>query len=325
MAEIQPIRILHISDFHLNGKYVDDAKTLLQNMLDAIENANLQIDLVIFSGDMIDKGGKDFSGGITEALNTFKTEIIDEICSKLKLTIERFVFTPGNHDVNTKKANELTDIGIETTYMTEESKVSTFIKNPDLFRSQYFQRIEDVKEFEKGCYESIMKDDYNYDLLASNFKYLIKDIKIGVTSLNSSWRYNDESKRKNLIVLGCDQITDSHPKIKDCQLKLAVTHYDYTELPEFEQETVKNMIAQNYDVLFVGHTHSSSVEFINTSSGASLLHMKTAGSLIGNKYISSIEYQNAFHILSYYPDHIDVVLFEQKMDSFLSKINLLEI
>lgn len=319
MAEIQPIRILHISDFHLNGKYVDDAKTLLQNMLDAIENANLQIDLVIFSGDMIDKGGKDFSGGITEALNTFKTEIIDEICSKLKLTIERFVFTPGNHDVNTKKANELTDIGIETTYMTEESKVSTFIKNPDLFRSQYFQRIEDVKEFEKGCYESIMKDDYNYDLLASNFKYLIKDIKIGVTSLNSSWRYNDESKRKNLIVLGCDQITDSHPKIKDCQLKLAVTHYDYTELPEFEQETVKNMIAQNYDVLFVGHTHSSSVEFINTSSGASLLHMKTAGSLIGNKYISSIEYQNAFHILSYYPDHIDVVLFEQKNGQFFEQ------
>ena len=319
MDKKQPIRILHISDFHLNGKYVDDAKTLLQNMLDAIEKTNQQIDLVVFSGDMIDKGGKDFSGGITEALNTFKTEVIDEICNKLKLSADRFVFTPGNHDVNTQKADNLADEGIENNYMTDESKVSTFIKDPNLFRSKYFQRIEDVKEFEKNYYEVIMKDGYTYDLLASNFKYLINDIKIGITSLNSSWRYNDESKRKNLIVLGCDQITDSHPKIKDCQLKLAVTHYDYNELPEFERENIKKMIAQNYDILFVGHTHSSDVEFINTSSGASFLHMKTAGSLIANKYISSIGYQNAFHILSYFSDHIDVVLFEQKNGQFFEQ------
>ena len=319
MEEKQPIRILHFSDFHLNGKYVEDAKTLLQNMLDAIKKANQQIDLVVFSGDMIDKGGKDFTGGITEALNTFKTEVVDEICNRLKLTADRFVFTPGNHDVNTQKADELTDEGIENNYMTDESKVSTFIKEPKLFRSKYFQRIEDVKEFEKNYYEGIMKDNYTYDLLASNFRYSIKDINIGVTSLNSSWRYNDESKRKNMIVLGRDQITDSHPKIKDCQLKFAVTHYDYIELPEFERENIKKMIAQNYDVLFVGHTHSSDVEFINTSSGASFLHMKTAGSLIANKHISSIGYQNAFHILSYFSDHIDVVLFEQKNGQFFEQ------
>ena len=200
MEEKQPIRILHFSDFHLNGKYVEDAKTLLQNMLDAIKKANQQIDLVVFSGDMIDKGGKDFTGGITEALNTFKTEVVDEICNRLKLTADRFVFTPGNHDVNTQKADELTDEGIENNYMTDESKVSTFIKEPKLFRSKYFQRIEDVKEFEKNYYEGIMKDNYTYDLLASNLRYSIKDINIGVTSLNSSWRYNDESKRKNMIV-----------------------------------------------------------------------------------------------------------------------------
>ena len=63
MDKKQPIRILHISDFHLNGNYVDDAKTLLQNILDAIEKANQQIDLVVFSGDMIDKGGKTFLVG----------------------------------------------------------------------------------------------------------------------------------------------------------------------------------------------------------------------------------------------------------------------
>jgi len=67
-----PIRILHISDFHLNGKYIEDARTLLDNLLDAVIQSNQQIDLVIFSGDMIDKGGKDFSGGIGEAFIAFK-------------------------------------------------------------------------------------------------------------------------------------------------------------------------------------------------------------------------------------------------------------
>lgn len=77
--ENSPIRILHISDFHLSGKYIEDAKTLLDNLLDAIVQSNQQIDLVVFSGDMIDKGGKDFTGGIVEAFNTFKNVVIDVV------------------------------------------------------------------------------------------------------------------------------------------------------------------------------------------------------------------------------------------------------
>lgn len=314
-TEISPIRILHISDFHLSGKYIEDAKTLLNNLLDAIIQSGQQIDLVVFSGDMIDKGGKDFVGGIDEAFNIFKSIVIDVICNKLRISADRFVFTPGNHDVNTAKANELEDYGIEEKYMNSENNVSQFIKSPNLFGGKS-QRIEDVKNFEKRYYTDIMGEKYHYGILASNFLYTIKEKSIGITSLNTVWRYNDESKCTNKIVLGTDQIIDSQQTIKDCQIKLAITHYDYLELPEFEKDRAQEMIAQNFDVFFAGHTHSSTVDFISTSSGNSFLHVKTAGSLIANKHISSVDFQNAFHIISYYPDHIEVVSYKQENGQF---------
>lgn len=313
-TDVSPIRILHISDFHLSQHYIKDSQTLLTNLLDAIIASSQQIDLVVFSGDMIDKGGKDFEGGIAEAFNKFKEIVIDFICEKLNISPDRFIFTPGNHDVNTVKANELEDVGIESRYMNGEVQVSQFIKDPNLFEGKA-QRIEDVKNFEKGFYTDIMGEKYHYGILASNFLYTIKGKSIGVTSLNTVWRYNDESKCTNKIVLGKDQIIDSQQIIKDCQIKLAITHYDYLELPEFEKDEVAKMIAENFDGFFVGHTHSSTAGFISNSSGY-FLHVKSAGSLIANKHISSEKFQNAFHIVSYYPDHIEVVLYKQENGQF---------
>ncbi|MBP9990607.1 MAG: metallophosphoesterase [Bacteroidales bacterium] len=316
-TDVSPIRILHISDFHLNGKYVEDAKTLLNYLIDAIIGSGQQIDLVVFSGDMIDKGGKDFVGGINEAFSTFKEIVIDSICSKLKISPDRFIFTPGNHDVNTKKVNHYEDVGIENESMNNEDQVSQFIKGPELPRAT--QRIEDVKNFEKEFYTSNMGDRYHYGILASNFLYEIKGKSIGITSLNTVWRYNEESKRTNKIVLGKDQIRKSHEKIKDCQLKLAITHYDYLELPEFEKDEVAKMIAENYDAFFVGHTHSSNVYFMDIDTGYSFLHVRTAGSLIANNDIMSVDFQNAFHIVSYYPDHIEAVLYKQENGQFFNQ------
>ena len=58
------MRILHFSDFHLRpngqGKRSMD---IFNRMMEKLQEINLEenIDLVIFSGDMIDKGGKDFN------------------------------------------------------------------------------------------------------------------------------------------------------------------------------------------------------------------------------------------------------------------------
>ena len=66
------MRILHFSDFHLRpnglGKRSMD---IFHRMMEKLQEINQEenIDLVIFSGDMIDKGGKDFNISL---MNVFK-------------------------------------------------------------------------------------------------------------------------------------------------------------------------------------------------------------------------------------------------------------
>ena len=54
------MRILHFSDFHLNGGMIQDAKHTLKYMFIAIEQIQEEtpIDLVIFSGDILERGGE---------------------------------------------------------------------------------------------------------------------------------------------------------------------------------------------------------------------------------------------------------------------------
>lgn len=313
MSEIQPIRILHFSDFHLNKNHEEHAEKLLSNMLKAIKANNKPIDLVIFSGDMIDQGGKSY-GDISVAFERFKEIVIDKICDQLNISSERFVFTPGNHDIDGTKINPEADIGINQIHMTEEGKVHEYITTKSIFEREYPGRIQSVKDFEKLYYETLSNVQYTQGVLASNFVFSINGIKIGVSSLNTIWRcnYAKEKSEFNPIILGMDQISDSSDLIEECAVKFAVTHFDYDYLPEFEKDHVKDMIANNYDVLFTGHTHSTHVQSIMTSKGQKFLHLKSAGTLDCNRYSTHIDYQNAFQILTYYlEDHIEIIVYKQ--------------
>ena len=58
------MRIIHFSDFHLRADHLDRAESIVKRLKEIFRaiNAERKIDLVIFSGDMIDKAGKDFPG-----------------------------------------------------------------------------------------------------------------------------------------------------------------------------------------------------------------------------------------------------------------------
>ena len=106
------MRIIHFSDFHLQGDQIDRADTLVARMLEAIVPLHRQkpVDLIVFSGDLIDKAGKEFPEPKMEnAYNQFRTTVIDRMVAELGLPQCRFVFSPGNHDVNRKAESEEDD------------------------------------------------------------------------------------------------------------------------------------------------------------------------------------------------------------------------
>lgn len=56
------MRILHFSDFHLNGKKLAEAQQILDQMIAVINvlKKEQKFDLVIFTGDMLEQGGDGF-------------------------------------------------------------------------------------------------------------------------------------------------------------------------------------------------------------------------------------------------------------------------
>ena len=97
------MRIIHFSDFHLRADQQERAKSIVKRLKEALRTINTerQIDLIIFSGDMIDKAGKDFSDPkMLCAFEMFKKMVIMPLTSEVRLAPNRFVFTLGNHEID---------------------------------------------------------------------------------------------------------------------------------------------------------------------------------------------------------------------------------
>ncbi len=292
------ISILHFSDFHLDGEHIDDAKNLLEFMCDSLKDKKGLIDIIVFTGDMINKGGHGF-GSINEAFEKFEEIVITKLCETLSLSKERFIFIPGNHDIDQKAILRFGDKEIDEEFNIGEDRVVQFMKAS--YVDQYTERMKAVKTFEKDYYTLLYtQETYSYNQFQSNFKLDINGIKVGITSLNTIWRSgaNDEGK----IVLGLCQINESVPFISDCQIKIAATHYRYDKLKEFERDSLKRRLADEYDVFFSGHTHSNHVEFVYESNGNFFLDVNTSGSLTNNEFKDDDKHKNAYQIITIYPN-----------------------
>ena len=71
--KLKKMRIIHFSDFHLDKSNLTQSNNIvyhLENTLKLI-NQEKNIDLILFTGDMINQGGQNFPT-VEEAFKTFK-------------------------------------------------------------------------------------------------------------------------------------------------------------------------------------------------------------------------------------------------------------
>lgn len=194
------MRILHLSDFHLNkttrADWNDHVKDSLIQKIKEL-NTTERIDIIAFTGDLIDKGGKEL-GGADDAFKIFKEEIILPLLEAAGIGIDRFFITPGNHDI-VRDLDTLRDELGSREYFTKHQNISSFILEA-LSKNIYdgFQRIVPYKAFEKDLYQSV--PNYSHSIFESSFKLDIHGAKIGISCINSSWRcYDDEDYGRILI------------------------------------------------------------------------------------------------------------------------------
>ena len=89
--------ILHISDLHIGFKNENNCNLMdpsyIKKMIDAIEAMKININAIIISGDIVDKG-------IESIKYNTANDIINDICQKLDVDKKNLLIVPGNHDVN---------------------------------------------------------------------------------------------------------------------------------------------------------------------------------------------------------------------------------
>lgn len=304
------MRILHFSDFHLRpnglGKRSMD---IFHRMMEKLQEINLEenIDLVIFSGDMIDKGGKNFTVPLYRCFQDFEKNIINPLVELLHIGYHQFLFVPGNHEVDRirkdknlePKTNNDDDI---------EYFLSTNSTVPQLLDFLCFQR----EYYEAHKIEGMLVD--NKGLQMTLILPLNNGIKVGVSLLNSAWMCKGDEDKGN-IKIGTSQINQSWPLIRDCQVKIAVAHHHYDFLEESESLKISGILHAHYDILAVGHTHGMRAKYENDEKGCIFISV-AAGNLYDNLHKEDPMYKNGFTILDFneVARYMDVTPYHQDSD-----------
>lgn len=287
-----------MSDFHLDkseDKIAISKKTIdsLCSILKDIDSKK-KIDLIIFSGDMINTGGKSFDSTYN-AFKAFKILFIEKVLHTLKLPQERFILSPGNHDVDRSLDNKYIESGLSLELINSD-EVGKFYKSE---KEDGIKRIEPYKRFEKDLYKnSFQESDFYQKKFESAYKIQIDDTKIGVASLNTAWRCWDSGTDKGKILLSEHQIKESSEFLSDCNIKIAVAHHHYNQLAEFEQNQVEKLLNQNFQIYFCGHTHNCKMQLCMMPTG-NMFTFITPGILAENYNTTTTEYKNGISVIDY--------------------------
>ena len=140
------IRILHASDLHASANRSLDQGVLVKALLKDVEafQKDVPIDLVVFSGDLA------FSGK-AEDFDLARTMFLQPLMESLRLTPERVVLVPGNHDIDRSRINEYVEAGLQQKLTDRDAVNSLFAKEAELRTA--VERLEQWSDFSKTFYE----------------------------------------------------------------------------------------------------------------------------------------------------------------------------
>jgi predicted MPP superfamily phosphohydrolase len=246
------IRIIHISDFHLEKNELPYKKEkLLESLLTDLKQYINPKSILVFSGDFIDKGGESFSKKIENHFKTFNELVLEKFTSAYPTLVGKIFLVPGNHDVQREGVTSIEQSGLISETSTLE-KIDSTIKNIHT-KQQYTSRLSKYKQFETELYTTYSNKQLSY--FENSFIIDINNIKIGISCLNSSWLCYDKDD-KNKLVIGEHQVERSLKFLKGCSIKLAIAHHPLEHLSKIDYDNIYPTIESEYDMYLCGHVHS---------------------------------------------------------------------
>ncbi len=304
------IRIIHISDFHLETESPSfEKKAIVTSLIVDIGKYADANTAIFFTGDFVDKGGMGFIDK-TSMFTTFEELVLTPIVSQYPVFKNKIFLVAGNHDVLRNKIDTITEAGLKASLINPKN-VSKFISE-NRNSSKHLDRLSDYKAWEMSFYNSYPNS--NLSLFENSFTLRLDGVSVGITCLNSSWLCKDENDKENLIIGKC-QLDHSLEIIKDCDIKLALCHHPLEFLTSFDRDSIKPDLYKNYDALFTGHVHE--LDSLYTQNLFGNIFISIANSTIADSRVEK-KYVNGYTVIEIYPSEKIKAIYRKYLDEHKS-------
>jgi len=292
----RPICILHLSDLHFRARADADAAIVIKALTKDIErevNAGTKIDLIIFSGDLVNAGAE--PAAFEEAEKFF----IAEVTTAAGVSRDKFLICPGNHDINRDlvRKEAYVEVGL-LAVLKNRSAINDFVDansktNTSANLDAPFRRLENF-------YQKMWSQHSSNACLSTPFalahSFLILNQKVGVACLNSAWRATGEPDAldQGNLLIGERAIDQAAGALQDCDIRIAVFHHPISWLHDPDQAPVESRLNAEFDILMFGHVHRAAPEQRKTVSGDVIISQ-------GACLYTSRDYFNGYNILKISP------------------------
>jgi hypothetical protein len=255
-AAEDPIRFLHVSDFHLRALLVKryDQDKVLRGLVEflARDREGFPLDLVFVTGDLAQSGRAEEYGLVADLLG--------KLMEVTGVPAERFFVVPGNHDVDRDVGKWL----LRTPAKGEDADAFFVEAKNRAFHAQkhaaYVKAMGALLGEKRPLGLGVGEDAV--ELVE------VRDAKIAVASFNSAWFAQDDGDRGKLW-LGEACVDKAGQRVGDLGVPfaLALMHHPTEDLHEEERSNVESYLERSFDLVLRGHLHREKTRSIATQRG----------------------------------------------------------
>lgn len=250
---MRTLNILHISDAHiqLNDKVEieDIIDKLMKDVIKVQNQEKIKIDLICFTGDLIQRGDKSFND--ENQWDLAQAILVEPLLERLELTKNEYIIVPGNHEVDISKIDSIIEKGLRVNSLEE---IDFNIKN---MRSTYLERLKYFYDYIKNEYADVYMDKVGYAFVKN-----VNGISVGIACLDSSWRSSGKGDEdRGILYVGERQINDLYKHIKDADIKICLMHHTIDWLSGYESSQIEKQLSK-FNLVLCGHVHENDTKTI---------------------------------------------------------------
>lgn len=241
-------------------------------------HAEKRIDLVVFSGDLADRG-------TPEELELGRTLLLDPLMERLGLEPRQLILAAGNHDVS-QAAIQAKDERHLLDRLTSREQVDSLLDSPESLDRE-IGRLGNWNEFHRGFYGADLPPQPGP--LSFVHRFVLEGHSVAIAALNSAWRSSGRLDRGRLL-LGARQVESALNAIADADVRLVVHHHPLGWLVPFDAGRAQAEFENRGVIVLSGHEHNPN-PVARKSPHGEVLQLST-----GSLYLHR-EFPNSFEIL----------------------------